>query len=103
MVVELDVLWSEAVPADKVLVPLRALVLGVPRQHALQAHADALDVLHRTPSLLAEKVEADDAVRVDVRVDRDWAVGKLDEDDFGRLCKRESDRSAPSRHVRKAG
>lgn len=89
MVEELDVFWTEPVPADKILVPRRALILGVPRQHALKAHTDTLDVLHRTPSLLAEEVEADDAVRVYVGMNRNRPVGKLHEDDFGRLCKRE--------------
>lgn len=57
----------------KLLIPLRPLVLRVPRQHALDTHADALDVLHRAPPRRAEQVEADDAVGVDVRVDRDGA------------------------------
>jgi hypothetical protein len=62
MVVKLDVLWSLAVHADEIFVSRRPLVLGIAGKHALQAHADALNVLHWTPSLLAEEVKADDAV-----------------------------------------
>lgn len=54
-------------------VPGRSLVLRVAGQHALQAHADALDVLHRTPAGGAEEVEADDAVAVDVWMHGDGA------------------------------
>jgi len=55
----------------EILVPRGALVLRVARQHALQAHAHALDVLHGRPAGRAEEVEADDAVAVDVGVDGD--------------------------------
>lgn len=85
MVIELNILRSLAVRADEVLIPGRSLVLRVPGEHALQAHTDALNILNRTPSLLAKEVEADDAVGIDVRVDRDRAVGKLDKDNLGRL------------------
>lgn len=61
------------VQPHEILVPRGALVLRVARQHALQAHAHALDVLHGRPAGRAEQVEADDAVAVDVRVDGDFA------------------------------
>lgn len=79
MVVEIDVPRPQSIAPDELLVTRRALVLGVARQHALQGHAHALNVLHRAPSLLAQKVETDDAVRVDVGVYRYWSVGLLDE------------------------
>lgn len=85
VVIEVDVLGTQAVPPHKFLVAGRPLVLSVTRQHALDAHAHTLDVLDGTPALLAEKVEADDAVGVDVRVHRDGAVVQLREDNFGRL------------------
>jgi len=68
-----------------ILVPDGALVLRVPRQHALHAHADALHVLDGAPAGAAEQVEADDAVAVDVRVHGDGprGLGAGDEDDFG--------------------
>jgi hypothetical protein len=74
VVVEVDIPRSEAVRAYKVLVARRPLVLGVARQHALQAHADALDVLNGAPPLLAKQVETYDAIRVYVRVNRDRSV-----------------------------
>ena len=86
MVVEVYVPWPQAVPPDELLVAWRSLVLGVPCQHALQAHAHALDVLHGAPALLAEEVEADDAVGVDVGVHRDRSVGQVDEGYLGRFC-----------------
>ena len=86
VIIEINVLWPQAVGAHKLLVARRPLVLCVTRQHALQAHTDALDVLDGAPALLAEQVETDDAVGVDVRVDWDRAVGKLDKDDFWGFC-----------------
>jgi len=83
MVVEVNIFRAESVGAYKLIVSGRTLVLRISRQHALDAHADALDVLYRAPSLLAKEVEADDAVRVDVRVDRDRAVGESHKDHFG--------------------
>lgn len=86
VVVKLNVPGPLPVPADELLVARRAFVLGVARQHALQAHAHALDVLDGAPPLLAEEVEADDAVGVDVRVHRDGSVGGLDKGYLGGLC-----------------
>lgn len=54
VVVKVDVSRAEAVPANKLFVAWRPLVLGVPRKHALDTHAYALDVLYRAPSLVAE-------------------------------------------------
>jgi hypothetical protein len=90
VVIELDILRPKPISADKFLISLGSFVLRVPRQHALQAHADALDILHRRPPLLAEQVETDDPVRVDVRMHRDGSVGKLHEDNFGWLYKWEA-------------
>lgn len=59
----------------KRLIPLRPLVLCVAREHALDTHAHAFDILHRAPACGAEQIEADDAVGVDVRVDWDVADG----------------------------
>lgn len=75
VVVEVDVPGPQPVPPHKLLVAGRALVLGVAREHALYAHADTLDILHGAPALLAEEVEADEAVGVYVGMDRDRAVG----------------------------
>ena len=86
MVIEIDVLWAEAVTAYKLLVSSRSLILVVASQHALKAHADTLNILHRAPSLLAQEVKADDSVGVDVRVNRDWSICEFDKNDFGRFC-----------------
>lgn len=85
MVVEIDIPWPQSIAPDKVLVTRRAFILGVARQHALQGHAHALDILHWTPSLLAQEVETDDAVRVDVGMYGYWSLGLLNECDFGWL------------------
>jgi hypothetical protein len=60
----------------KILVTRRSLVLGVSRQHALDAHADALDALHGGPAVGAEEVQTDDAVGVDMWVDG-YGAGSL--------------------------
>jgi hypothetical protein len=60
----------------ELLIALWSLVPGVARQHALDAHAHALDALHRGPARGAEKVQADDSITVYVRVDGDGAAGE---------------------------
>ena len=59
----------------KLLIPRGPFILGIRRQHALDAHADTLDRLHGRPAGTAEQVETDDAVAVDVRVDGDREGG----------------------------
>lgn len=85
VVVEIDVLWPQAVAPDELLVSRWTLVLCVARQHALQRHANTLNILNRTPALLTQEVETYDAVRIDVRMYWYWSVGLLDEGHFGRL------------------
>lgn len=85
VVEELDVAGSQSVASDKVFVSRRPLVLVVARQHALDAHAHAGDALDGAPALLAEQVEADDAVGVDVGMHGDRAIGLLVEGDLGRF------------------
>lgn len=86
MVVEVDVSGSQPVALHEVLVSRWSLVLDVAGQHALQAHADALDVLDRTPTLMTEEIEADDAVRVYVGVHWYGAVVFLLEYHLGGFC-----------------
>lgn len=85
MVVEIDVPRPQSVAPYELFVSRRPLILGVSCQHALQGHAHALNVLHRAPSLLAQQVETDDAVRVNVGVYRYWSVGLLDKGHFRRF------------------
>ena len=59
------------VPPDKLLIARWPLVLGIPSQHALKAHAYRLHILNGRPALRAEQVEADDTVGIDVRMDGD--------------------------------
>jgi hypothetical protein len=54
MVVEVDVSRAKPVSSHKLVVARWSLVFGVARQHALNAHAYALDVLDRAPTLGAE-------------------------------------------------
>lgn len=86
VVKEPDIPRPLRVPPHEILVARRSLVLRVARQHALDAHADALDVLDGAPALAAEEVEADDAVGVDVWVDRYGSVGRSLEGHFGGFC-----------------
>jgi len=60
----------------ELLIAFRPRVFGVPRQHALDAHADALDALHRRPARRTQEVETYNPIAVDVRVDRDRPAGE---------------------------
>ena len=82
MVVEIDIPRSEPVCPYELLVAGRPLILRVPCQHALQAHAHTLDILHGAPALLSEEIEADDAVGVDVGMYWDGSIGQMDEGDL---------------------
>lgn len=82
---EVDVSWPLLIRPDEVLVSGRTFALRIARQHTLQSHADAFHIVHRTPSGLVEEVEADDSVRVDMRVYGDRVSFVADEDDFGCL------------------
>ena len=87
MVEEVNIPWPSTVGSHKLRIALGPLVLGVAREHALQTHAHALDVLDGAPALLAEQVETYYAVGVDVRVHWNRTVGELDECDFGGFCR----------------
>ena len=69
MIHKTDIPRALRITPHKRLIALRSLILRVPCQHALDTHAHALNILHRAPARVAEEVEADDAIRVDVRVD----------------------------------
>lgn len=84
MVDERDVAWPLTIRPDEVVIA-RPFVLRIARQHALDAHADALHALHGTPACVAENIEADDAVGVYVWMNRNWPVGKPLEHDFWRF------------------
>jgi hypothetical protein len=83
---EVDITRPLGVVPHKVVITLWSLLLGVARKHALQAYAYALDVVDRRPALTVEQVETNDAVRVDVRVPRDWVGVVARECDFRWLC-----------------
>ena len=82
MIIEIDITRPSPVVQYELLVPLRPLVLGVPSQHALQAHAYALHILHRRPALHAKQIQTNDAVRVNVWMHGYWAVGAGKEGHF---------------------
>jgi hypothetical protein len=63
-----------------------SLILGVSSQHALNADANALDVLYRAPALLSEKIQADEAVGIDVGMHGYRAIRSLLEDYLGGFC-----------------
>lgn len=87
---EVDVARPALIIRDEVGISRGSFIARVGGQHALNAHADALDRLDGRPASRAEEVETDDAVAVDVRVDGDGARGVggfgLDELDFGGFC-----------------
>jgi len=85
MVEKVDIPWPSPVGSHKLRIALRPLILGVAREHALQTHAHALDVLYGTPALLAEQIETYYAVGVDVWVHGNRTVGELEEGYFGRF------------------
>lgn len=74
MINKTDIPRPLGIMPHKLLIPFRPFVLRVSRQHALDTHAYALHILHRAPAGGAEKVEADDAVGVDVWVNGDGAL-----------------------------
>jgi hypothetical protein len=82
---KVDVPRSLCIVPYELLITLRSLLLCVAREHALQTHTHALDVVYGRPALAIEQVEADDAVRVDVRVPWDWVRVVFYEYDFGCL------------------
>ena len=82
---KLDVPRPRCVVPDKVLVAWWPLLLRVAREHALQTDADALHIVYGAPAGSVEKVEADDAVGVDMWVPRYGMCVVLDEDYFGSL------------------
>lgn len=86
VIVKLDVLRPCLVRADKVGVAFGPVVLCVAREHALDAHTYALDILYGAPARGAQEVQADDAVGVDVRVHGYRPVFLLSEDDLGGFC-----------------
>jgi hypothetical protein len=71
--------------SDKVLIPLRSLLLGVAREHALQAYTHAFNIVDGGPTGAVKQVEADDAVGVDVWVPGYGAGFGAEEDYFGGL------------------
>lgn len=73
------------VVSHKVLVSLWPLLLRVARKHTLQAHAYTLHVVYRRPARAVEQIEADDAVRVNVRVPGDGVGVVTKEYYFGGL------------------
>ena len=82
---EVDVPWPLGIMPHKSLVAGRSLVLGIARQHGLQADTHTFHIVNRRPSCAVQQVETYDAVGVDVRVHR-YRVGFVtDEDDFGSL------------------
>jgi len=84
MVIKFHISWTFCIGSHEFLVSWGPLGFGVPRQHALQAHANALNVLNRTPTLLPQEIQAYETIRVDVRVDgnRSWGVCRMDKCDF---------------------
>lgn len=70
---------------DKILIALRPLLLRITREHTLQAHAHALDIVDWGPTGAVEQVEADDAVGVNVWVPGYWVCFGAEKDYFGGL------------------
>ena len=82
VVEELDVSRPLLIASHKVLIAGRPLIFVIARQHALDAHAYARNALDRTPTLLTQKIETDDAVGVYVRMHRNGPIGLLVKSDL---------------------
>lgn len=78
-----------SIPPHKLLIPRRALRPRVPRQHTLNTHTHALDILHGAPALGPEEIEAYYAVAVDMGMEGDGAggLGEGEEGYFGCFCR----------------
>lgn len=85
MVIECNIPRSLAVTAHKLLVTRWSLVLGVACQHTLNAHTNTLNTLNWAPALRAEKVQAYDAVGVNMRVHWYRSIIQLDKSHLGCL------------------
>ena len=70
---------------DEVVVARRPLLLCVACKHALQADTNAFNIVYGAPACSVEKVEADDAVCVNVWVPWYWMRLVLHKDYFGGL------------------
>lgn len=82
---KVDVPRPRRVVPDEVLVAWWPFLLCVAREHALETDADALYVVYGAPAGFVEKVEAYNAVGVNVWVPRYGMCVVLDEDYFGSL------------------
>ena len=83
---KINIAWSEPVGPNKIGISRGPFVLGVASEHTLDADAHTFDVLNRGPALTTQKIQADDAVGVNVRVHGNGTVVRLDEDDFWCFC-----------------
>lgn len=88
LVNEIHIPRPQRISSHEILITRRSFVFRVPRQHALDAHADAFHILNGRPALRTEEIEADVAVGVDMRVDGDgaWWGGEVRECYFGGFC-----------------
>lgn len=83
---KVNIAWPLSVAFDKIVVPGRTLAFRVARQHALDAHADTLGALDRTPALVSKQIEAYDAIGVYMGVHRDRTVWTCFKRGFWRFC-----------------
>ena len=72
---------------NKLIITRRSLTLFIPDQHTHNTQRRALSTLHRAPALTRQQIETDNAVAVNVRVQRYIARrrGAAHKDDFWRL------------------
>jgi hypothetical protein len=56
VVVKFHIPWAQPVAPYKLFIPRRTLVLRVASEHALDTHADTLNILDWTPTLSAEEI-----------------------------------------------
>lgn len=82
---KLHVSRSRAVGFNELFVAFWSLVFGIAREHTLNTHTDTFGTLYWTPALCSQKVEANNAVRVDMRVHRDGTVWSLFKSDLRRF------------------
>ena len=86
VVVKVNVARPLTVGPNKLGVSRWTLILGIASQHALETHANTLDILYGAPALGPEEVKANNAIGIDVRMYGYRSIGKLLENNFRRFC-----------------
>lgn len=75
VVKEIDIPGPPSIVVDEIGITWGPFIPRVRSQHALDTHADALDGLNRRPPRGTQQIQADDAIAVDMGMDRNRTRG----------------------------